>query len=334
MSPAAVIPLIGDMINGQTVANSITVKGPALAIGTLSTAQDGKYQSLISDLESTRRVDRQMLDRLVDNATTLEPSSYASVHVILTDSEYQALTPKLSEFLGQLLAGLTPLGTLHLLNLAFTIQTLPSELTFAGFNILSTLPEEGTLIAQKPVHTPSAAISFKYLNGVTESVPAPTNGVAVSVPLRKKKADSAKKKALWALTSVADITDKIDPESLLTEADKTRPVPTCEPVNASAPRRKRACKGCTCGLAELEEEERRNGKVVLLDGSQSGETMVVTQAEKERLVNAARNAPKATSSCGNCFLGDAFRCASCPYLGLPAFKPGEKVEIDFGMDDI
>ncbi|KAJ7499200.1 Fe-S cluster assembly protein DRE2 [Mycena latifolia] len=301
-------------LHNDPPAAAVPSKGPALAIGSLSTAQDGQYQALVSDLESARKVDKQMLDRLVDGATTLDTSSYSTVHVTLSVSEYEELLPKASGLLSQLREGLMPLGTLHLHNAG---AAFPAELTLAGFSVLAT--EEGTLIAQKPAHAPAAALPLKKQ--------------AAAVPLlNRKKTDPATKKALWALSAPA--APSIDAEALLTAADRARPVPTCEPVNAGAPRRKRACKNCSCGLRELEEEELRTGKVVLLDGAQTGEAVEVSQDEKARLVRAAAAAPKATSSCGSCFLGDAFRCASCPYLGLPAFKPGEKVEIDFGMDDI
>ena len=93
-------------------------------------------------------------------------------------------------------------------------------------------------------------------------------------------------------------------------------------MNANAPRRKKACKNCTCGLAELEAEELAQGKVVVLDGAEGGETVEVAQGEKDRLIAAAMAAPKATSSCGNCYLGDAFRCSSCPYRGtFDFFRP-------------
>jgi len=301
----------------QISSNSNSAKPPTLAIGSLSTAKDGRYQSLISELESTRQVEKQLLDRLVDQATFLEPSSYGSIHITLTESDYESLDPNLSFLLAQIYSGLMPLGNLHLLNLTSRSQfLLPSQVTLAGFSILSSLPEKGTIIAQKP--------NQPLKNGSTASA---------SVFKLNRKTDPEKKKALWAITS-APSTPLIDADELLTAEDRLRPIPTCEPVNAGAPRRKKACKGCSCGLAELEEEERRTGKVVLLDGSQNGEARAVEQSERERLIQAAKAAPKATSSCGSCFLGDAFRCGDCPYRGLPAFKPGEKVEINLSMDDL
>jgi anamorsin len=252
------------------------------------------------------------------------PSHYSSAYITLSASDYHNLLPDFPMLLSQILRSLSPLGTLHLLSLTSGFQTLVSELTLAGFNILSNQPEEGMIIAQKPAHS-----------------------AGVSAPLTsRKKTDPARKKALWAVTLPS--TPKIDAESLLTDADRQRPTPTCEPFNSSGPRRKKACKNCTCGLAEFEAEELKATKVVLIDGSQTGTAIEVDQTEKDKLIQLAKAAPKATSSCGSCYLGDAFRCASCPFIGelyclswyilihsgLPAFKPGEKVEINFDMDDI
>jgi len=61
MAPVAIYPPFDDPSK-----STVPAKGPALAIGSLSTAEDGKYQHLVSELEATRQVERQLLDRLLD----------------------------------------------------------------------------------------------------------------------------------------------------------------------------------------------------------------------------------------------------------------------------
>lgn len=52
--------------SASPISDNVLTKGSALVIGSLTTAQDGQYQTLISTLEENRQVERQILDRLMD----------------------------------------------------------------------------------------------------------------------------------------------------------------------------------------------------------------------------------------------------------------------------
>ena len=70
----------------------------------------------------------------------------------------------------------------------------------------------------------------------------------------------------------------------------------------------KACANCSCGRKEMEDK-------------------LGPEEAKKRLEEQ-----KVQSSCGKCGMGDAFRCGTCPYKGLPAFRPGEKVSLDLAGD--
>ena len=66
MSPAAIYTPPVASTESQKVLAAVPVKGPALCIGSPAAAADGRYQTVITQLEETRNVDKYMLDRLLD----------------------------------------------------------------------------------------------------------------------------------------------------------------------------------------------------------------------------------------------------------------------------
>lgn len=113
----------------------------------------------------------------------------------------------------------------------------------------------------------------------------------VAVPLKKKQA-TAVTVSLDDDKLVED--DMIDEDDLLND-DILAPPPEMGPRTAGDDcDGRKPCDNCTCGRA---------------DAAAASDA-------------APKNAP--SSSCGKCNLGDAYRCASCPYLGKPAFKAGEE----------
>jgi hypothetical protein len=112
-------------------------------------------------------------------------------------------------------------------------------------------------------------------------------------------------KPVWASGSTASLPSggvaRINEDELLGEVP--RPVGKGKSDCSSAPK---ACANCSCGRKELEDK-------------------VGEEEAKKQLEQGTQR-----SSCGSCYLGDAFRCDGCPYRGMPAFKPGTKVQLSGG----
>ena len=111
----------------------------------------------------------------------------------------------------------------------------------------------------------------------------------------------------------------IDENALLTEKDKAKPT---EGEGVGCPPTRKPCKDCTCGRKEEEE---------MKENATPGTT--TSSVVKMDLENDP-NDETFKSACGNCALGDAFRCAGCPYLGQPAFKENDEENKVVMLDDL
>lgn len=199
-------------------------------------------------------------------------------------------------------------------------ETAP-ELDAAGYSKGAEQATSGVLAYTSPTAAPVASSS---------TVP-----LARPLPLRRNKAAKA---AIWALDSPMM---EDGGRSLLTPEDRQRPECVFPAEDGKPVKRRRACKDCTCGLAELEAEEEARTQSAVKEAQQfflEGDDDIPDHIKNATIgvegvwPQERRAEAKKTSSCSSCYLGDAFRCASCPYLGLPPFKPGEKVEISIGDD--
>ena len=143
------------------------------------------------------------------------------------------------------------------------------------------------------------AVSFHLLAMMTSASDAPQ-----PVPLRpRNRKPNEAKKTVWALESA----ETIDPLTLFTpeeiaEAAQHKEVPQV----CATTKKRRACADCSCGLAEVLQAEK--------DAGPAQNFTTVDEAVKSSI-----NKP---SACGNCYKGDAFRCAGCPSLGkCPSCNP-------------
>ncbi|KAJ2161328.1 electron carrier [Coemansia sp. RSA 552] len=323
----------------------LLVADASAGAGNASTLQQLR-DALAAQVGSAGRVDFEQVDRVETGAVALARAHYDCVVANPVEPWAAGLS---AQTLAALLLALKPSGRIVVDELVLdgpeklegapltrTLDGLAQKVRFAGFvdaQVDVRAPtSEATLSALATGYwgLPDGAAFASRAKGrvlvatVTAKKPAYDVGAAAALPFGRKARAQGKSTAAvpasrrpWTIDVASDDEAEIeDQDALLEEEDLARPdMASLARPGDSKPRRK-ACKNCTCGLAE--------GRIVDEDAE-------CGPAAKPRKPRKPVDTVNVKSSCGSCSLGDAFRCSSCPYLGMPAFKPGEKVALGGSM---
>ncbi|KAF2441411.1 Anamorsin [Karstenula rhodostoma CBS 690.94] len=298
------------------MARTLLLAGPSIAA-------HPEVLDKVYEIHHRSSADLQMLDRLAAGLVQL-PSSTYDVVLLLTDAdgttrESHKLLHRdvMNKVAGALKAG----GLLKSQDGVFGAAggAVKTEAILAGLI-------DGADGMAKPEQVESVSIPLKLRKKANGSVPLNGNGKREQAPSVQPVQPAGVgfvdfSDDLDAEIITGEDDDLIDEDDLITEEDMARPVvqpPECRPKPG---KRRRACKDCTCGMKEKLEAEDA-AKRTTADNALS--TM---KLGTDDLTEVDFTVQGKVGSCGNCALGDAFRCDGCPYIGLPAFKPGEEVRL-------
>lgn len=348
-NPLLLLQMVAQNIEA-VVGDSVLFVAPAKVDQSLLLEVKNRAQELVGSQGKTAF---EAFERVAE--APLTKSSYSKIYSNLISPSISVHTPHV---LSRYLSTLTANGTLVLSEPVVLAQDLPgsmcpvtrkeSELVsllkltgFVDVQVLSVDPVSDEELAKfieiwgaVRVEQGVSALSGKLgVARIMVKKPAYEVGQKVKLSFKKKAPAAAtaqeEKKSVWTINANGNDDDElVDDEALLDEEDKVKPSKEslarpddCEMTGG----RRKACKNCTCGRAQQEGQEEEESNVVSLDLMETKDEVVEVDPT-----------PKAVGGCGSCALGDAFRCSTCPFLGMPAFNPGEKVTLGgmFGKDDI
>ncbi|KAI4133821.1 MAG: hypothetical protein LQ347_002037 [Umbilicaria vellea] len=356
MAPSVTLDTTSDFNSSPGMTQKSNAVPRTLLLSPPSLSSHPEKLNNVLEAHDRSATDIQMLDRLSLSLVSLPDSTY-DVIIILSDvdatrSESQSLINR--EVLATIVKALVPGGRLRSQDGAFA-RIEGAERTEA---ILAGLMVQGGDGMIKPNYDAIQSVPLRFARKKSEgAATAKTSAAgtgAVTLNLNGKRKNGPPVDTQPSGVGFVDFSDDfdapieedddelIDEDTLLDEDDLSRPIiqrktsglsstsplltrpiaPECRP---KAGKRRRACKDCSCGLAQkLEAEDaakRANADAALSSLSSAAKLKSDELAEVDFTVQGK------VGSCGNCALGDAFRCDGCPYIGLPAFKPGEEVRL-------
>ncbi|GIK02648.1 electron carrier [Aspergillus viridinutans] len=300
-------------------------------------SQPGKLNETLQSY-NRNEIDLQMLDRLAFGLASLPDSTYSSIVILAggDNSFSESLKIINRQTFNQIIKSLRRGGYIYSQDAVSGVAFDHNEAILAGLMHVGNgkyvkpdiremqavplrLGRKHNHLAGAPPSLEDSAAEHPFPPGVSEGKTPSGDGIVIVAGSQNFR-ENIVSAATMDNNQVSD-DELINEDNLLDDSELSAPIiqpPECRP---KAGKRRRACKDCTCGLAQKLEEEDAAKRA---DADEQLDAMKLLHGD---LAEVDFTAQGKVGSCGNCSLGDAFRCEGCPFIGLPAFQPGEEVQL-------